>query len=157
LCIHNTLLCLSTRQGHSLLQELPSSRMARVSLLFSAWAAITLFAPVRGTPVSLLDNRSAAPGVVAMPISKRSRSVSKRDGVQVDLSNQETYYSINVGIGSPPQSIYLDLDTGSSDTWAFTPSSCSSVSCVGGSCKCTIPVVLSFQPFPPKVISKRGD
>lgn len=109
--------------------------MARISALFSAWGVIALLAPVLGAPVSLLEMDSALPGMIALPISKKSRSVSRRDGILADLSNQEYYYSINVGIGSPPQSISLGLDTGSSDTWAFTPSACSAVSCIGGSCK----------------------
>lgn len=116
--------------------------MARVSKLFSVWAAIALLTPVLGTPVPLPVKRSASPGVFAMPISRKSRSISKRDGLRVALSNEEYYYSISVGVGSPPQSISLELDTGSSDTWTFSPSACNSVNCVGGSCKCTLPVMI---------------
>jgi hypothetical protein len=116
--------------------------MARVSKLFSVWAAIALLTPVLGTPVPLPVKRSASLGVFAMPISRKSRSISKRDGFQVALSNEEYYYSISVGVGSPPQSISLELDTGSSDTWTFSPSTCNSVNCAGGPCKCTLPVMI---------------
>lgn len=37
------------------------------------------------------------------------------------LENQKFFYSANVGIGNPAQSLNLLLDTGSSDTWVFTP------------------------------------
>jgi hypothetical protein len=126
----------------SFLWTLPPYSMARASQLLSVWAAIALLAPVLGTPVSLPVKRSASPGVLAMPISRKSRSISKRDGFQVALSNEEYYYSMSVGIGSPPQSISLELDTGSSDTWAFSPSACSSVTCVGGPCKCTTSLII---------------
>jgi hypothetical protein len=138
------------------LWTLPPYSMARASQLLSVWAAIALLTPVLGTPVSLPVKRSASPGVLAMPISRKSRSISKRDGFQVTLSNEEYYYSMSVGIGSPPQSISLELDTGSSDTWAFSPSACSSVSCVGGPCKCTtsltIPLAHSLRRLYPNVL-----
>lgn len=37
------------------------------------------------------------------------------------IENQKFFYSANVAIGTPPQALNLLLDTGSSDTWVFTP------------------------------------
>jgi hypothetical protein len=108
--------------------------MVRDTPLFAAWAVIALLTTLLGTSVSLPDKRSAASRLIALPISKKSRGLSKRDDVPVDLSNQGYFYSVNIGVGSPPQSIDIELDTGSSDTWVFTPSSCGSVQCAGGSC-----------------------
>jgi hypothetical protein len=38
--------------------------------------------------------------------------------LSVDLDNEQTLYFANVTIGSPGQSLRLDIDTGSSDLWA---------------------------------------
>lgn len=40
-----------------------------------------------------------------------------------NIVNQKFYYSTTVGIGTPEQKVNLLLDTGSSDTWVYTPQS----------------------------------
>lgn len=39
------------------------------------------------------------------------------------IQNERFFYAAVVGIGTPPQAVSLLLDTGSSDTWCYTPGS----------------------------------
>ncbi|KAL2139639.1 hypothetical protein VTI28DRAFT_4915 [Corynascus sepedonium] len=54
----------------------------------------------------------------------------KRDTLEVGLDNEETLYFINGTVGTPPASVRLHIDTGSSDLWVNTPASefCTSAS-----------------------------
>jgi hypothetical protein len=72
-----------------------------------------------------------------MPIARKARDLSRRNMIQAGLSNGEFNYFIDTQIGTPPQTVALKIDTGSSDTWAYTPAACSAVNCHGGSCKST--------------------
>ncbi|KAK4135389.1 acid protease [Trichocladium antarcticum] len=47
----------------------------------------------------------------------------RRGSVSVGLDNQETLYFTNATVGTPPKTVRLHLDTGSSDLWLNTPSS----------------------------------
>ena len=69
-----------------------------------------------------------------MPISRKPRDISRRDGyLSTSIKNERMLYSIDVTIGSNSDQVSLQLDTGSSDMWTFSPSACSAVSCEGGS------------------------
>jgi len=72
-----------------------------------------------------------------MPIARKARDLSRRNTIQADLSNGGFNYFVETQIGTPPQTVQLKIDTGSSDTWAYTPAACSAVNCQGGSCKST--------------------
>src|SRR3954447_4322876 len=63
--------------------------MARASLPFRVWAALIFFTLVLGTPISLPAKKSATPGMISLPISRKSRSLSKR--LLAHLSNREFF------------------------------------------------------------------
>ncbi|KAK4175965.1 aspartic peptidase domain-containing protein [Triangularia setosa] len=72
----------------------------------------------------------SGPRVVGMDIERRTPKsplhrdkLRKRGSVEVDLDNQKTLYFINGTVGTPPISLRLHLDTGSSDLWVNTASS----------------------------------
>lgn len=88
---------------------------------------------------------SETPGALradlARSLGSRSPSVRKRnrDGtVFAKLDNDfDLRYTINVTIGTPPQALTLQLDTGSSDTWVpgANTTICEAGECTLGSCK----------------------
>ncbi|KAE8378170.1 aspartic peptidase domain-containing protein [Aspergillus bertholletiae] len=70
-----------------------------------------------------------------MDYVRRVKSVSSSGSFDVELLRYlPTFaYLVNSSIGTPGQTVYLELDTGSSDVWAFGADACSSSSlCVGG-------------------------
>ncbi|OAA64180.1 aspartic-type endopeptidase [Niveomyces insectorum RCEF 264] len=60
---------------------------------------------------------------------QRDRLRRRTSAVAASLDNEETLYFVNATLGTPPQSLRLHLDTGSSDLWVNTP----------GSALCTAP------------------
>lgn len=49
---------------------------------------------------------------------RHARRLRKRaNTVSVDISNEDVFYLINITVGSPPQPIGVQLDTGSADLW----------------------------------------
>lgn len=49
-----------------------------------------------------------------------SQFLAKRDDAPSILTNADLFYYINITIGTPPQNIAIDIDTGSSDTWIIS-------------------------------------
>lgn len=64
---------------------------------------------------------SPKPKVVSFDIAKsRHRALTnlaRRDTFSATLANYRSLYQINVTVGTPPQRIGLQIDTGSSDVW----------------------------------------
>jgi Eukaryotic aspartyl protease len=109
-----------------------TSKYARALLAVS-----TLMACIQAAPVTLSAKRTAEPKTIRMPISKQARDISKRQAPVASLENEVFKYFIQVQVGTPPQAMSLELDTGSSDTWVFSDSGCSDVGCDQGSCECS--------------------
>jgi hypothetical protein len=66
----------------------------------------------------------ASPKVVPMQIHRRERNGLERRGihaVDVTLGNDLSLYYVNASVGTPPQYLLLQLDTGSSDVWLLGP------------------------------------
>jgi hypothetical protein len=85
---------------------------------------------------------AAKPKVLKMELNKRVETihthVEERQYSNVAIGNSLAAYFVNVSVGTPPQVIQLQVDTGSSDVWMFGANSCDTrtSSCRGPSCKC---------------------
>jgi hypothetical protein len=80
----------------------------------------------------------AVDGVVRLPVKHNRKVVSKRDAgpVSISLANAQIEYLVEIEVGTPPQKIQSQLDTGSSDLWFPTASQCPSTDvCPYGFCK----------------------
>jgi hypothetical protein len=96
--------------------------------------------------VSICD---ASPKVFSMRMYRKERSIlKKRSTLSVDIGNAITdgLYFVNASVGTPPQHVLLQVDTGSSDIWMFGPHSCDSSTspCFGGDCESKY---VSYIPF----------
>lgn len=88
----------------------------------------------------------AEPQVVPMKFARSQTAgpiLQRRDPITASLTNILTpgEYAINASIGTPPQIVELQVDTGSSDIWVISPTSynsnnCTQNGCFGGACKC---------------------
>ena len=69
---------------------------------------------------------AVAQNVVSFDLQKRALtsprpSKSKRATITEDLGNAQELYFANVTVGTPPQMVQLQIDTGSSDVWMTSP------------------------------------
>ncbi|KAK3375456.1 aspartic peptidase domain-containing protein [Podospora didyma] len=78
----------------------------------------------------VLQQKQNGPRVVGLETERRPAvnpihrdRLRRRGTVVVNLDNEETLYFINATVGTPPRSVRLHIDTGSSDLWVNTPGS----------------------------------
>lgn len=67
--------------------------------------------------------RSSVPLSESNKLKRRDGGTSIGNAIEDQIHNKKFYYTTKVQIGTPPQEVELLLDTGSSDTWVFTPHS----------------------------------
>ena len=101
------------------------SRFASTLVILHLLAMVKLILSL-ALPTSLLSCLvSAEPRVLSMDYRRESHSaIGKRDPVNVPLQNHKNLYSVQVGIGTPPQNTSLQIDTGSTVTFALAPGAC---------------------------------
>ena len=81
------------------------------ALLSTAWALAPLaYATPRvlNLDFSIAKNEAPAAGLVARAVDKTA---------EVQLSNLKALYLLNVSVGTPPQQLQVQIDTGSADLW----------------------------------------
>jgi hypothetical protein len=110
--------------------------------------------PANAGPVPSISLRgSSEPLPLKMPFTKRlsKKSKMKRDGsVATSLSNDVFSYDITIDVGTPAQTVLLQLDTGSSDLWVLAPGACDTDSCTCPSGGCTYCMYIGHShPKPP--------
>jgi len=105
--------------------------LAAAAAAVLATAAEGLWAPGAPGAVETRETRRVdAPRVVGMAMTRATVSnplrrdrLRRRATVTAGLDNEETLYFVNASLGTPPQTVRLHLDTGSSDLWVNTPGS----------------------------------
>ena len=114
--------------------------------LFTASVAITVLC-LAFVPAIRIAPRSSNPRTVGVDFTRstlgpkqvarqRSKLHKRQDVVEQSLNNLANYYTANVTLGTPPQSLQLLINTASADLWVNTPNSqlCMSEvdACIGG-------------------------
>lgn len=114
-------------------------------MTFSIWKCLFLLVVL----LSFITSIAAKPKVVKMELNKKAQSmhanIEQRDtsgqSSNIVLENDliEGLYLVNASVGTPPQVIQLQVDTGSSDVWMFGINSCDleTSPCSGSFCKCS--------------------
>lgn len=117
--------------------------MARLTSFILASSSLVSLSTAAGT---IQWNIARDNAVAAAQLKSRSLVLSKRaDTVQATLGNavQAGLYYANITVGTPAQTLQVQIDTGSSDVWvpSSTAELCvagatrTSDGCTGGSCK----------------------
>ncbi|KAK3357671.1 aspartic peptidase domain-containing protein [Lasiosphaeria hispida] len=94
-------------------------------------SALAIVASILSTTEALaVKPRQDGPRVVGLQTERRrvsnpllSDRIRRRGSITATLDNEETLYFINVTVGTPPSTMRLHIDTGSSDLWVNTPGS----------------------------------
>lgn len=70
-------------------------------------------------------------------VHARSKLARRSGTYTVNIGNDlsDGLYFVNATVGTPGQVVQLQVDTGSSDIWMFSPAACNEAQCLGGSCK----------------------
>ena len=100
--------------------------LARIMAFFLLF--MSLLATVTSSPVLYPRGPQKNPGTLRLPLSgtRGASPLSKRQTHQSTLYNQFDLfgYTVELLIGSPRQSVNVQIDTGSTDTWVFGPGAC---------------------------------
>jgi hypothetical protein len=81
------------------------------------YTSLVALSGLLSTSYGELIGRAPVPGVISLGYSQGPSQLQRRDGsVSVPFGAEYLDYIVNITAGSPPQPIFLSLDTGSSDT-----------------------------------------
>lgn len=87
--------------------------------------------------LSSIHQVNAEPKVISMETKRMSRNaLHKRDATELDLHNGIVLYALSVSVGTPEQTIALQIDTANYGTWLPGPELASDPNvAAGGTCK----------------------